>query len=326
MNKNTAGSANFTFGIRSAGSIGSVDLDTPLRLITFHIVLVNNPFLLCLADIDKHWAFFNNITNQVIESKTQPARSHPVIQRYGHAFLLWYTSEYTLATESLALNPCYLTDVELRRLQRRFGHPSVHRLNQLLERSGHVVELQALQYLTRYYEKCQKYGRSPGRFTFTHHKEKLRMTESTYDSCLHYRSGPLGIVGIKTDDKLILVDNDFASIEEEAIKQAKIMTIDCEYVTSAQPIKFNRAQIKLDSDGIILTKESHIDGILLVTDHDADSTSSRGITRKKLSTKEQYWAQRAIGAYIASVCQPEAFLIFFQLLKKLNSRQTISPY
>ena len=37
-----------------------------------------------------------------------------------------------------------------------------------------------------------------------------------------------------------------------------------------------------------------------------DSTSSRGITRKELSTKEQYVAQRARGAYIALVCQPKA--------------------
>ena len=144
LDKNTAGSANFTFGIGSAASIGSVNLDTPLGPITFYIVPINTPFLLCLADMDKHGAFFNNITNQVIQSQTQPTRRHPVIQKYGHAFLLWYTSAYTLATESLALNPCYLTDVELRRLHRRFGHLSVYRLHQLLERSGHNVELQAL--------------------------------------------------------------------------------------------------------------------------------------------------------------------------------------
>lgn len=37
--------------------------------------------------------------------------------------------------------------------------------------------------------------------------------------------------------------------------------------------------MKLNLNGIVLTKESHIGGILLVTDHDADSTSSKGITR-----------------------------------------------
>lgn len=38
----------------------------------------------------------------------------------------------------------------------------------------------------------------------------------------------------------------------------------------------------------------------------SDSTSSRGNLLKGLSLKEQYIAQRARGAYIASVCQLEA--------------------
>lgn len=65
-NKNTARSANFIFGIRSVALIGSVDLDTLLGLITFYIVPVNTLFLLYLAKINKHRAFFNIITNQVI--------------------------------------------------------------------------------------------------------------------------------------------------------------------------------------------------------------------------------------------------------------------
>ena len=36
---------------------------------------------------------------------------------------------------------------------------------------------------------------------YTHHKEKLEMTKSTYDFCL-YRSDPLGTVGMQTDDTL----------------------------------------------------------------------------------------------------------------------------
>ena len=85
-----------------------------------------------------------------------------------------------------------------------------------------------------------------------------------------------------------------------------------EYLTSSHPLKFNGVQIKLNSEGIVLTKESHIGSIFLVTNRDVDSTSSREITRKKLSPKEQYWAQRARGAYIASVCQPEASFNLFR--------------
>ena len=39
---------------------------------------------------------------------------------------------------------------------------------------------------------------------------------------------------------------------------------------------------------------------------DTSMTSSRGAIRQNLNTKEQYIAQRARGAYVASVCQPEA--------------------
>ena len=72
LNKYIAGLANFTFGIGNATSIGSVILDIPMGSIIFHILPVNTPFLLCLADMDKLGAFFNNIPNQVIQSQTQP--------------------------------------------------------------------------------------------------------------------------------------------------------------------------------------------------------------------------------------------------------------
>lgn len=68
LNKNTAKLDNFTFGIGSTASIESVKLKTPLEQITFLIVPVNILFLLCLTDMDKYGAFFNNITNKVIQS------------------------------------------------------------------------------------------------------------------------------------------------------------------------------------------------------------------------------------------------------------------
>ena len=96
------------------------------------------------------------------------------------------------------------------------------------------------------------------------------------------------------------------------------MTKDQEHLTSSHPLKFNGAQIKLDSEGIVVTKKSHVGGILPVTNRDADSTSSRGITRKNLSRKEQYWVQRARGAYIASVCQPEASFNLLQVAQTVK--------
>ncbi len=68
--------------------------------------------------------------------------------------------------ESLALNPCYLTDIELHCLHHCFGHLSMHCLYQLLERSRYDIELQILQHLTKYCEQSQKHGQSLGHFIF----------------------------------------------------------------------------------------------------------------------------------------------------------------
>lgn len=69
LDKNIAGLANFIFGIENAKFIKSIGLNILLKQITFYIVPVNIPFLLCLANIDKHGTFFKNITNQIIQSE-----------------------------------------------------------------------------------------------------------------------------------------------------------------------------------------------------------------------------------------------------------------
>ena len=140
-----------------------------------------------------------------------------------------------------------------------------------------------------------------------HHIDKLGMTESTYDPCLLYKSEPLGIIGLQTDDTLMLAEDPFAVIEEVTIKMANIMTKERTYLTPKTPIKFNGTLIQLALSGdIILSQETRVGGISLVKNHEASTTSSRGIIRAKLSPKEQYVAQRARGAYLASICQPEA--------------------
>ena len=121
LDKTTARSTNFVFGIGSTSSIVSVNLNTPLGMIVFHIVQVNTPFLLCLADMDKLGAFFKNLTNQIVQSNC----SHPVTGRYGHAFLLGCTSAYSFIIESCMQNSCCLTNIELCRLHCCFGPPSV---------------------------------------------------------------------------------------------------------------------------------------------------------------------------------------------------------
>ena len=140
-----------------------------------------------------------------------------------------------------------------------------------------------------------------------HHVNRLGMVQSIYDPCLLYQSEPLGIVGLQIDDTLILADNAFVEAEKDAIKSAKIITKAQDHLTSTKPIKFNGTRIELEaSEDLTLRQDTHVGGIELVKKFDASTTSSRGVVRTKLSSKDQYIAQRARGAYLASICQPEA--------------------
>ncbi|EED12694.1 conserved hypothetical protein [Talaromyces stipitatus ATCC 10500] len=142
-----------------------------------------------------------------------------------------------------------------------------------------------------------------------HHTDKLNMTTSTYDPCLLHcidQSQGFGIVGMQTDDTLILADNAFANREENEIKRANILCKLREKLTPSNPLKFNGGLIAEDAQGITLTQERTCKLIRSVQDRHADTTSSRGKVRKDVSPQEQYVAQRALGAYIASVSQPEA--------------------
>jgi hypothetical protein len=78
-------------------------------------------------------------------------------------------------------------------------------------------------------------------------------------------------------------------------------------LTPENDLKFNGCGIRLATDDCIsITQERQCRNLKLVKFDTTDSTSSRGGTRPELTTKEQYVAQRARGAYIATVCQPEA--------------------
>lgn len=74
-----------------------------------------------------------------------------------------------------------------------------------------------------------------------------------------------------------------------------------------RPIKFNGGVIELTEEGVLtLRQERQIAAISVVKRAKGITTSTRGVTWSNLSSKEQYVAQRARGAYVASICQPEA--------------------
>ena len=133
------------------------------------------------------------------------------------------------------------------------------------------------------------------------------MEQSTYDPCLLYSMAlPFGVVGLQTDDTLFLADNDFAEQEQIQLQKAGFLAKDREQLQPGKDLKFNGAVVHLDNSTITLTQVCQCQNLQLVTNKEATTTSSRGTVHKDLTTKEQYIAQRARGAYIASVCQPEA--------------------
>jgi hypothetical protein len=136
-----------------------------------------------------------------------------------------------------------------------------------------------------------------------HHVRKLKMDQSTYDPCLLYTlSNGLGIVGLQTDDTLFLADQSFADAEEAELQEAKFLAKPREQLTEQTPIKFNGGLITQKGNLIKLTQERQAQNLKLVTARPTDLTSTRGETRKTVNTKDQYVAQRARGAYIATVC------------------------
>ncbi|KAI0993120.1 hypothetical protein K3495_g15064, partial [Podosphaera aphanis] len=69
LDTSTKGQASVKFGKGSVTvSMGSVNLDTPIGQIQFHVLNASTPFLLCLADMDRLNVYFNNTANQLVQN------------------------------------------------------------------------------------------------------------------------------------------------------------------------------------------------------------------------------------------------------------------
>lgn len=132
------------------------------------------------------------------------------------------------------------------------------------------------------------------------------LEQSTYDPCLLHSNRPFGIVGLQTDDTLFVGDDEFAEQEQLQLQKAGFLAKGRERLTSNHDLKFNSSIIHLKNDSITLTQERQCKNLKIVNSKNTTTTSSRGTIRQDFSIKDQYIAQRARGAYIASVCQPEA--------------------
>jgi hypothetical protein len=80
------------------------------------------------------------------------------------------------------------------------------------------------------------------------------MQQSTFDPCLLHSNNPFGLVGLQTDDTLLLANKKLADLEEDELQKAGFLAKDREQLTIDTPLKFNSGLIQLLPDGISLTQ------------------------------------------------------------------------
>ena len=80
------------------------------------------------------------------------------------------------------------------------------------------------------------------------------MSKSTYDPYLLYmNNNGFSIIRLQTNNILFLADNIFATTKDTKLKKTNFSTKEREKLTLTILIKFNRGQIKLDNNLLLLT-------------------------------------------------------------------------
>ena len=130
---------------------------------------------------------------------------------------------------------------------------------------------------------------------FRHHREKLCMSTSTYDPCLLITDSndQFAIVGIQTDDTLILADDQWLKLEETELTKAGFKAKPKIKLSSKTKLIFNGCVLKQDAENLMLCQKEQGRKLNAVNPNSQDMRSN-------------YVEQRARAAYIASMCQPEA--------------------
>lgn len=128
-----------------------------------------------------------------------------------------------------------------------------------------------------------------------HHVEKLHMTQSTFDPCLLHtdKNGLFGVVGIQTDDTLFVGNEEFIRLEQDEITKSNIVTKPVDKLTYKNNLTFNGGTLKFCEKSIFLSPKNQGENIKLVK-------------VETLTFRNEFIAQRARGAYMATLCQPEA--------------------
>jgi hypothetical protein len=121
------------------------------------------------------------------------------------------------------------------------------------------------------------------------------MATSTYDPCLLITTtkDSFGIVGMQTDDTIILADERFSTLEENELLIAKFIAKLKEKLTPNSPLIFNGC-VLIQDDNVMSLRQKKQDKKIKLIDVNAPDA------------KQRYVEQRARGTYIASIYQSKA--------------------
>lgn len=159
MDTTTKDSHAIRFGRgKEARNLGTASVDTKIGTIKFHIIDAPTPFLLCVKDMNDLHTYLKNTRSLLIYGENEE-KSLRVVWKWGHPFFHLSSAEAETA---------FLTEIQLRRMHRRFGHPAVPRLHRLLREAGHAdVTEHALLEIEKFCHSCQIHAQAPRRFKFT---------------------------------------------------------------------------------------------------------------------------------------------------------------
>lgn len=130
-----------------------------------------------------------------------------------------------------------------------------------------------------------------------HHKQQLGMEMSTFDPCLLTTTGSaddFGIVGMQTDDTLIVGTESFLALEERQLNIAGFRAKPKTLLEPGVGLDFNGARLSFCKENILELKQK------------GQGAKIEIINAHKSDCAQRYLEQRARGAYIASICQPES--------------------
>lgn len=152
INTSTSGTTRIKgIGVGVFSSIGSIDVETPIGIITFHVVPCAIPFLLSLEDLSRLKCNVDIQKNEILQNGKHKAF---LIRKYGHLWIMLGHVDLLYITQNDSLPCVFLTESELRTIHRRLGHPSASRLYKTLQRAEHDTNFSIIERLTKYCREC----------------------------------------------------------------------------------------------------------------------------------------------------------------------------